>query len=106
MFPSYEDIELPLLRELIRRGGSSRPSDRDSAGRTVYDVLADVFHLTQAEREEEFMDDGKPRFRWENMVRWAKRKLKDHGYLDAPEYGQWEVTPQGRAFVETRSRRK
>jgi restriction endonuclease Mrr len=106
MFPGYEDIELPLLLELVRRGGSSRPSDRDSEDRTVYDSLADVFNLTQEEPEEQFMDDGKSRYRWENMVRWAKRKLKDGGLVDSPRHGVWEVTSQGQGFAKGKGNRK
>ena len=48
MFPPYEDIEGPLLRELLRRGGQARLSDRDAQGRTVYEALADHFRLSPA----------------------------------------------------------
>ncbi len=102
MFPSYDQIEMPLLGELIRRGGQAKPSDRDSEGRTVYEALADQFRLSRAEREQEFLDEGKPRLRWENMVRWARRKLKDKGYLETPRHGLWRVTDRGRAAAQQR----
>ena len=102
MFPVYEDIELPLLRELIRRGGSSEPSDLDSDGRTIYVALADHFELSQDERDEEIIENGKPRSKWENMVRWAVRKLKAQGLVESPRHGLWSATDNGRRVASRR----
>lgn len=98
MFPRYSEIEGPLVEELRCRGGASRPADRDSSGRTVYAALADHFHLSPAERNEVIYEDGTARSKWENMVRYAVRKLKQRGEIKNPEHGVWEVarSPSGR----------
>jgi len=95
MFPKYTDVERPLLQELLRRGGQARPADRDATGRSVYEALADHFQLSKLERQEAILENGKPRSRWENMVRYAVRKLKDTGELESPLYGVWAVTDRG-----------
>lgn len=90
-FPSYEDIEDPLLQELRRRGGSARPSDRDRQGRNVYDALADHFRLPREARDAVIYEKGIARSKWENMVRWARRKLVDHGLLVRGLPGVWKI---------------
>jgi restriction endonuclease Mrr len=102
MFPAYQDIELPLLRELIRRGGSSEPSDFDSNGQSVYMALADHFELSQDERNEDIVEGGKPRSKWENMVRWAIRKLKEQGLVESPRHGLWAATDDGHRLANRR----
>src|SRR5262249_43998578 len=80
--------------------GRARPSSPDECGRTIYDVLADFFQLSDLERRETFLDEGKPRSRWENMVRWARRSLKDKGLLASAAHGVWEVTTKGRQNLD------
>jgi restriction endonuclease Mrr len=96
MLPKYTEIERPLLQELGRRGGQARPADRDASGRSVYEALADHFQLTAADRAEVIYESGTPRSKWENMVRYAVRKLKDTGAIakDAP-HGVWALTDRG-----------
>jgi len=105
MFPHYPEIELPLLREVIRRGGRALPSSHDDHGRTVYFALADHFGLTMEEREEKFLDEGRPRSKWENMVRWARRKLAEKGHLASSPRGVWQITDAGRALVASLAHR-
>ena len=99
MFPKYRDIEMPLLHELIRRGGSQEPTDPDNQGRNVYTALADLFGLSEAERKERTGDE-EGRLFWERMVRWARQKLLDKGLLASNRRGIWQVTPEGREFVQ------
>ncbi len=99
MFPKYRDIEMPLLHELIRRGGSAEPADPDNQGRSIYTALADLFGLSEAEREER-TEGGEDRLHWERMVRWARQKLLDKGLLTSNRRGIWQVTPEGREFVQ------
>ncbi len=80
-FPKYEEIEEALFQELRRRGGSASPSDHDGRRRTVYEALADRFRLSQEARDAVIYEKGIPRSKWDNMVRWAARKLKDHAKL-------------------------
>lgn len=92
----YEDIERPLLKELLRRGGSSRPSD-ERDGKTIYESLGEHFGLTKEDYEAEVIEptSGAHRSKWENMVRWARRKLFDRGYIDNSVHGCWTLTPEG-----------
>ena len=47
MYPKYIDICEPLIAELYKRGGQSKPSSKNELGLTVYDALADHFGLTE-----------------------------------------------------------
>ena len=106
MMPKYEDIEIPLLAELQRRGGRSRPKQRDEHGHTVYDALAQYFGLTGADLSEKvYESDGTARSKWENMVRWARNELRKKRLLIAGGYGVWAVGERGLAFLEARRSR-
>lgn len=91
MFPTYREIETPLLDELRRRGGRARPVDRDAHGRTIYEALADHFRLTPQDLRETITENGKQRSKWENMVRYARRHLVDLGHIDNSVYGVWRL---------------
>lgn len=94
-YPRYREVDDALLIDLVRRGGRARPRDQDSEGRTVYEAVADFFGLSQQARTAQFLDDGRLRTKWHNMVRFARRHLKDKGYVDTPERGLWRVTNTG-----------
>lgn len=44
--PKYSEINEPLILELLKRGGKSAPSAKDQSGKTIYNVLADEFDLS------------------------------------------------------------
>ncbi|MCB2168147.1 MAG: winged helix-turn-helix domain-containing protein [Deltaproteobacteria bacterium] len=97
MFPSYEDIQIPFLREIVRRGGKTRPSDKNENGQTMYNALADHFGLSKEDREMTIFENGKARFKWHNMVRWVRNDCKKNGYLVSPsQHGIWEISAMGR----------
>lgn len=89
-FPPYEDIEGPLLCFILFHGVPEyevRASD-------TYRPLADFFGLSESERHELLYDDT-GRQKWSNMVQWARRKLKDRGYLDLTAHGVWRLSDAG-----------
>ncbi len=93
MFPRYEAIYLALLLEIAERGGKTRPSDH-RGGRNIYDALAVRFNLTREDLD--VVVEGPPvESKWENMVRWARRKLVDMGCIDGLEWGVWKLTEKG-----------
>jgi hypothetical protein len=93
MLPPYEAIYLPLLLEIAERGGKTPPSDH-RGGRNVYDALAVCFNLTREDLDA--VVEGPPvESKWENMVRWARRKLVDMEYIDGSEWGVWKLTEKG-----------
>jgi len=98
MFPKYEDVITPLLFEIAKRGGRTAPTDRDGLGRSVYDALAVHFSLSQEERERR-TSDGEQRSFWEKMVRWARQKLYDDGFLVPPVRGVWQLTGSWNAYL-------
>ncbi len=101
MFPKYSEIYLPLMMELARRGGQSKPSDENKEGQTVYEALADYFGLSEEARTLTIVDDsnGNVRSKWNNRVRWARSDLKKFGHLDASQYGIWALSATGQELV-------
>ena len=90
MYPRYSEICTPLLREIEARGGSTRPSDEDAKGRTVYEALADYFNLTLTARTAPISETD-ARSKWENMVQWSRNDLRKKGLIDNKERGVWTV---------------
>ncbi|MBU2549134.1 MAG: winged helix-turn-helix domain-containing protein [Proteobacteria bacterium] len=100
-YPNYQDIEVPLLVEIYKRGGKVRPSERGGYPKDIYETMADFFQLSKEERERDIEVGGKVEPKWNNMVRWARRKLKDNGYLVSPsKHGVWEISDEGKVHVE------
>jgi len=94
--PKYSEIVGPLVAELKRRGGKSKPSDRNHSGKTVYESLADHFGLSKEARDFKIYEaSGAERSKWHNMVRWARNDLVKWGLLSSPEYGIWALTDKG-----------
>lgn len=102
MFPKYQEIQIPLLYELKKRGGTSRPSDKNEDGKNIYEAIADEFGLTEDLRSILIYEaDGTPRSKWENMVRWTRNDLKKKNFLDSPSHGVWKITDLGIALIES-----
>jgi HNH endonuclease/Mrr restriction endonuclease-like protein len=87
-FPTRKEIELPLLREIVRRGGIAKPSD-------LYDPLAAHFNLTEEDRTE--TTPKLHRNKWHAEVSFARYALIRASELDGTEHGVWRVTSQGKA---------
>jgi len=107
VLPKYKEIQHPLLSELLRRGGSSKPRDEDASGYNVFEVLSRYFSLSDADLSIRTDENGKARPKWENMVRWARNDLVKLGLLDATRRGLWILTDAGvvqaRAVQEQRA---
>jgi restriction endonuclease Mrr len=89
-FPAYEDIEGPLLCQILFHGGP----DYEVHASDAYRPLADFFGLNASERNE-VLNDGTGRSRWNNMVQWARRKLNDRDYLADSPHGIWKLSDTG-----------
>jgi hypothetical protein len=106
-FPTYASIRDALQLELIRRGGEAKPRDKDESGKTVYDSLAARFVLQPDHLAARvFEPNGRPRSKWENMVRFARNDLVKLRLLDRSVRGSWKLTPAAiaRAQSETEER--
>jgi len=97
MLPKYKEIYIPLLRELARRGGRSKPSDK-SMGKSIYEALAAYFDLTEADLDKQVFEPSNNTYRskWKNMVRLARNDLVKKGLIGNFERGVWELTERGR----------
>ena len=85
-YPSYKEIEEPLLREIQKQGGCV-------PARELYTPLAEHFGLSPEDRERK--RPGRNEAIWDNMVRWARNELCEAGELENPQRGMWKITSQG-----------
>ncbi|MGK7924004.1 MAG: DUF3883 domain-containing protein [Spirulina sp.] len=101
MFPKYKEIQTPLLQELIRRGGASKPSEINENGQTIPEALADHFHLSEEERNAQYYEayHKKMRSKWYNMIQWARNDLFKKGFISNEHRGIWRITELGIKFV-------
>jgi restriction endonuclease Mrr len=81
--PSQPRVEVALL-DLLRQRGAAGITPEEA-----YEVLADHFHLSEADRALIMANEG--RLHWENRVRYARRRLKDLGHLDGSTRGVWKL---------------
>lgn len=85
------EYEIPILRELVDRGGKGHATDITNA---VGERLAD--RLTELDREP--LDSGE--IRWRNRVQFTRLTLKDRGFISPfSRRGIWEITNAGREFL-------
>ncbi len=87
MFPRYEDVELALFIEILQRNGTAEPKE-------VYQPLAKRFNLSPKDLDEE-TKEKMPRNKWENIIRFAVKGLREKGLVDHNEYGVWRLTEKG-----------
>jgi|GEM_PF-4144927 len=100
MFPSKKAIYIPLLQELIRRGGSSKPSQSNEKGLTIYQSLADYFDLSE-EAKNLLCNTSDTDTKWMKFIRWAKLDLVKKGLVyAASNHKIWVITEEGRKHVE------
>ncbi|MBJ6750743.1 protein NO VEIN domain-containing protein [Geomonas anaerohicana] len=100
LFPKYSEITGPLVAELKRRGGSSKPSEQDQSGKTVYEALADHFGLSQEARDFRIYEaNGAERSKWHNMVRWTRNDLVKSRMLSSAAHGLWTLTDKGNSLA-------
>lgn len=87
--PDFQSLMLPMLR----LAGDSQTHTLGDARKH----LAAHFSLTP-EEVEELLPSGKQR-RFDNRVAWAKVYLEQAGLLHSPKRGQFNITPEGQAFL-------
>ena len=94
-FPSYKEIEIPLLLYINQRGGEVKPKE-------CYTYLANEFELSSEETSlslSETTNTDRSEPKWNNMVQWARKNLVDFGYLlNAKQsgFGKWKITETGK----------
>ncbi|HEX2391556.1 MAG TPA: winged helix-turn-helix domain-containing protein [Solirubrobacterales bacterium] len=90
------EYELPLLQELLSRGGSAPAKEITAAvGERLVAKLTD--------RDREVLDSGD--VRWENRVHFTRLRLKERGLLKSGSArGIWELSRDGRRAAEKSNR--
>lgn len=89
--PSYDRFIEPILRHLSRCG-------EPVAARDVQEAVAAALNLS-AEDKAEILPSGVQAV-YRNRVGWAHDRLKRRGYSRSPRRGYWQLTPEGRAYIE------
>lgn len=65
-----------------------------------YDAYAERTEVSENERKETIESKGCKYSKWERAVRWIKESLKVKKYVNTPERGVWELTEEGKEFLE------
>jgi restriction system protein len=91
--PPQTEIEIPLLIELKRLGGSARPAD-------IYLRVSEHFpQITPEDLEIRTKSNSSIKL-WSNRVQWARQTLVDNGEIDGSERGVWKITSAGLERLE------
>jgi predicted HNH restriction endonuclease len=97
-YPSQTEMELPLLKILLKHGGKIYFSKQ---GDEVAGDLADHFGLTQEQRDYASTEiNSKGRNYWRNHIQFVRRKLVEKGFIDNLIRNLWSITDAGRRRVE------
>lgn len=89
--PPQSAVELPLLRAILKRGGSISVKQQ---GAEIDRELAAELGVTDAQQAVT-LGNSKQTV-WSNRVRWTRMDLVNKGELDGSTYGVWAVTEKGR----------
>ncbi len=95
-FPSQYQLRLPLLEEIERRGGSTRPADKMD-GLDLYDALGRRVGLSEKAMRERRAGSGASA--WRNHVAWVRFTLVKQCLLVSKPPGTWSLTALGRKCV-------
>lgn len=93
-YPSYDQLEMPLLKLIYENGGPNH----ELQAIATYKPLADHFGLSETERTRsraEVRNDGRDEPFWNNLIQWARRRLNDKGYLAKASRGYWRLSDLG-----------
>jgi len=94
-YPEYQELEEPLLCYIYLNGGDTYQVESNK----TYKPLAEYFSLSaieQTQTRDDIHQDGRDEPVWNNMVQWARRKLKSNGYLDNNSgRGKWKLSDFG-----------
>lgn len=94
MMPKQREIEIPLLKCLLEKGGKARPAE-------IYVCVGKHFpELTASDLVETLPSGG--RSKWTNRIQWVRQTLVALGEVSSPEHGVWAITEKGRKRLSER----
>ncbi|NIT58756.1 MAG: AAA family ATPase, partial [Aliifodinibius sp.] len=92
MFETQSDYELPLLQLLYTLpNGGGKVSE-------ILPRFEEKYRDQIPQKDYKNFESGG--MRWEKNVQWCRYYLKERGFLDAPRRGIWQITDEGRRWVE------
>src|SRR3989344_3843432 len=87
---SFFDYEIPVLKALVKLGGSSKTKN-------VYPIVEEIMLSRLKNHPEEY---GHYKIQtdiiWKNKTQWAREYLKRKGQLDGSVHGVWAITDSGK----------
>src|SRR3989344_1137383 len=87
---SFFDYEIPVLKALVKLGGSSKTKN-------VYPIVEEIMLSRLKNHPEEY---GHYKIQtdiiWKNKTQWAREYLKRKGQLDGSVRGVWTITDAGK----------
>ncbi len=86
--PSYRDVDLALLLELVRLGRPAKPAE-------AYGRVERHFPLLTDEDRAARRRDGRTPL-WTNMIHWARDHLRVQGWLEETQAGIWSANHEAR----------
>lgn len=91
MLPKEKDIEIPLLKSLLKLGGRGQPKE-------IYPLVTEQFPEIRDEDLAETLPSGGNK--WKNRIQWVRQSLIVKEEMYSPSRGIWEITEKGRQRVE------
>ena len=88
--PTLDELHRPVLE-------IANASAQCLARKEFLDRLTYMFSLTDTDLQEMVSSGGQTRM--ENRTGWAMTDLKKAGFINNPQFGQWEITQMGRDFL-------
>ena len=86
---TFFDYEIPVLKVLVKLGGSASVKD-------VYPLVAKLMQDRWTEHPEQLGTYKSGQIIWKNKTRWAREYLKRKNQLDGSEKGKWTITDAGK----------
>jgi len=102
MYPTQEEMKIPLLRLINKRKRGYIIFSED--GEDIANELSDFFELTEAQRNETRENlNVKGKSVWRNNIQWTRKKLVADGLLSGDRRDIWEITEKGKDLLVKRS---
>lgn len=87
MFPSEQEIQLPLLRTLVAIGGKGKTKE-------IYPLVTKEFPQLNETDLAETLSSGNSK--WTNRIQWVRQSLVERGEMASEGWGIWAITEKGR----------
>ena len=91
MMPRQSEIEIPLLKALVKLGG-------EAPSKEVYPHVTEQFPQLTEEDLAARMENGNGV--WKNRIQWVRQRLITKDEMSSPAWGVWAITEIGRQRID------